>query len=307
VVDEEVQLSSLIDRAREMMGIPNYKLYQVNDVDSGVNAIAIKRIKKARAVFEGVGIDKKIGRAYERDMLTTLPSVEFDRSLFNDIRKRAVAALSDRDLSPCQFASGELADRQGIPREAIAQDIRCWTSDVEAVIPDAPALIDDRFVHAIQSCIGSNFRLIGIDLTRNHHIPDELSAKYDLLSDRWHFDHKYLDIFFMFVCLSEVTLDDGPTHALSAPDSRALLDMGFDCAVRERDPNGGLSPKIIESMGSLTVCAGPPGTKLMSHTTLCLHKGGGAPPKGQVRDIALFRFQHSNEMDLSWESVKRAA
>ncbi len=300
-------MSSLIARAREMMGIPNYKLYQVNDVDSGVNAIAIKRIEQARAAFGGVKIDKKMRRSYERDMLTTLAGVEFNRSLFDDVRKRAIAALSDRDLSPCQFASGELADRQGIPREAITQDIRCWTSDVESVIPEAPALIDDRLVHAIQSCIGSNFRLIGIDLTRNHHIPAELSARYDLLSDRWHFDHKYLDIFFMFVCLSEVTLEDGPTHALSAPDSRALLKMGFDCELREKDPNGGLSPEVIESMPSLTVCAGSPGTKLMSHTTLCLHKGGGAPAKGRVRDIALFRFQHSNEMDLSWDSVKQAA
>jgi hypothetical protein len=300
-------LSSLIARAREIMGIPNYKLYQVNDVDRGVNALAIKRIKEARAAFGGVKIDKDMRRSYERDMLTTLPGVEFDQSLLDDIRKRAIAVLSDRDLSPCQFASGELADRQGIPREVITQDIRCWTSDVEAVIPDAPELIDDRFVHAIQSCIGSNFRLIGIDVTRNHHIPAELSAKYDLLSDRWHFDHKYLDIFFMFVCLSEVTLEDGPTHAVSAPDSRALLDMGFDCELRVEDPNGGLAPEVIEGMPSLTRCAGRPGTKLMSHTTLCLHKGGGAPPKGRVRDIALFRFQHSKEMDLSWNSTKQAA
>jgi hypothetical protein len=300
-------LSSLITRAREMMGMPNYKLYQVNDVDSNVNAVAIKRIKQARAAFDGVKIDKEMRRSYERDMLATLTGVEFNRSLFDDIRKRAIAALSDRDLSPCQFASGELADRQGIPREVFTQDIRCWTTDVEAVIPDAPALIDDRFVHAIRSCIGSNFRLVGIDLTRNYHIPVELSAKYDLLSDRWHFDHKYLDIFFMFVCLSEVTLEDGPTHALSAPDSRALIDIGFDCELREKDPNGGLSREVIESMPSLTLCAGPPGTKLMSHTTLCLHKGGGAPPKGRVRDIALFRFQHSKEMDLSWNSAKQAA
>ena len=300
-------MSSLIARAREMMGLPNYKLYEVNDVDSNVNALAIKRIKQARAAFGGVNIDKEMRRSYERNMLTTLAGVEFNQSLFDGIRKRAIAALSDRELSPCVYASGDQADRQSIPREVITRDIRCYTSDVQAVIPEAPALIDDRFVHAIQSCIGSNFRLIGIDLTRNHHIPAELSAKYDLLSDRWHFDHKYLDIFFMFVCLSEVTLEDGPTHALSAPDSRALLDLGFDCALREKDPNGGISPEVIESMPSLTLCAGPPGTKLMSHTTLCLHKGGGAPPKGRVRDIALFRFQHSKEMDMSWNSVKQAA
>jgi hypothetical protein len=300
-------LSSLIVRAREMMGLPNYKLYQVNDVDSNVNAVAIKRIKQARAAFSGVNIDKEVRRSYERNMLTTLPGIEFNQSLFDDIRRRAVAALSERELSPCVFASGDQAERQGIPREAITHDIRCYTSDVQAVIPDAPTLIDDRFVHAIQSCIGSNFRLLNISLTRNYHIPAELGEKYDLLSDRWHFDHQYLDIFFMFVCLSEVTREDGPTHALSAPDSRALLDLGFDCAIREKDPNGGLSREVIQSMPSLTLCAGPPGTKLMSHTTLCLHKGGGAPPKGRVRDIALFRFQHSKEMDLSWNSTKQAA
>jgi hypothetical protein len=300
-------LSGLIARAREMMGFPNYKLYQVNDVDSNVNALAIERIKKARAAFGGVNIDNKMRRTYERDMMTALAGVEFNQTLFEDVRKRAIAALSDRDLSPCVYASGDQAERQGIPREAITHDIRSYTTDVEAVIPDAPALIDDRFVHAIQSCIGSNFRFLGITLTRNHHIPAELSAKYDLLSDRWHFDHKYLDIFFMFVCLSEVTLQDGPTHALSAPDSRALLDMGFSCELREQDPNGGLSPAVVEGMPSLTLCAGPPGAKLMSHTTLCLHKGGGAPPSGRVRDIAIFRFQHSEKMDLSWDSTRQAS
>ena len=146
VIIREVPVSSLIDRAREMMGIPNYRLYQANDVDKNVNAAAIKRIKKARAALKGVDIDKKMRRSYEREMLTTLPGAEFDRPLFEDIRKRAIAALADRDLSPCQFASGDLAERQGIPRNAIPYAVRCWTTDVEAVVPDAPALIDQRFV-----------------------------------------------------------------------------------------------------------------------------------------------------------------
>ena len=293
----------LVGSLREKVGLPNYSLYLINDVDPAVNKAAIRNIKAARAALD-VSIDKCCRRVYEREMLTTLPGVAFDAKLFDATRRRAIAALSNRDLSPCAYFSGDQAEKQGIPRGEIPHDLRCYTIDVEAAVPDAPALIDDKIIQAVRSCIGSNFSLCDITLTRNYHVPPQLSAKYDLLSDRWHFDHKYLDIFYLFVTLSHVALEDGPTHALSAPDSRALLELGFKCDLREKDPNGGINPAIIDKMPSLTRCAGPPGTMLMGHTSLCLHKAG-MPDPGRVRDIMIFSFRHNSRMNISWNAIKQ--
>ena len=96
----------------------------------------------------------------------------------------------------------------------------------------------------------------------------------------------------------------GPTHALSAPDSRELLTWGLTAHCGRTTQTADLLLKSSRSMPSLTLCAGPAGTKLMSHTSLCLHKAG-APRPGRIRDIVLFRFQHAERMDLTWNSAKQ--
>ena len=191
----------------------------------------------------------------------------------------------------------------GHPTDVIHGPVRCYTTDVQSAVPDLPYLIDDAMAHAIRSCIGSNFTLYDVQLTRNYHVPQTL-AQYDLLSDRWHFDHKYNDILHLFVTLSDVDMDDGPTHILSAPDSRALSISDLIVALELKDPNGGLPSSVIEAMPSLTRCAGPPGTMAMSYTSLCLHKAG-APQPGRIRDIMIISFRHSVEMDVSWDALKR--
>src|SRR5690606_12628392 len=144
------------------------------------NRRAIARIKECRAVSTAA-IDQRRRDDYERDMLTTLPGVSLPRATFEKVRADAIAALADRDRSPCAYFSGDQAAAQGIPKEEIPHDVRCYTTDVEAAIPEVPELFSDEVVHAIRSCIGSNFRLTDVTLTRNYHVPPALSAKYDLL------------------------------------------------------------------------------------------------------------------------------
>lgn len=285
---------------------PDYGLYLANDVDPDVNERAIARIKISRTALSGIVIDSKLRRSYEREMISTLPGIKFCAPLFGSVRHKAEAALDDRDLSPCAYFSGEQARLQGIPKDKIPHDVRRYTTDVETAVPELLELIDDKLVHAIRSSIGSNFRLTDVTITRNFHVPPELAAKYDLLSDRWHFDAKPLDVFYLFVCLSHVTEADGPTHVMSAPDSRLLLTRGFDCAARDRDqdPYGGLPQHVVDGMPSVTLCVGPPGTMLLSHTSLCLHRAGALEP-GHTRDIVVFGFQHSSELEISWDSMRR--
>jgi hypothetical protein len=287
---------------RTLLAAPDYRLYLANDIDPAVNREAIELIKTARAAYDGP-TDRCLRRAYERDMLTTLPEVSFEPQLLAKVAADGRAALADPALSPCAYRTGDQAGKQNIPKEAIIKDIRCYTKDVRAAIPDAPDLISPSMAHAIRVRIGSNFKLCDIILTRNYYVPPELNRKYDFLSDRWHFDHKYLDIFFLFVCLSNVCQADGPTNILSAPDSRALLAVGFNCSLREKDPNGGLPPEIIEGMPSLTRCCGPSGTKVLCHTSLCLHRAGTPTDPETIRDIMIFSFRHSPKMSLSWDAM----
>lgn len=273
--------------------------YFANDLDPETNEIGLGRIEAARRALRGVPLDGSLRRQYEKCQFTRLPGHAFAPIRFESVRTRAIAALDDPRLSPCAFLEGSQAERQGIPREVVTHAVRRYTTDVPSLLPDVAALLDEGLAKAIRSCIGSNFALEDVVVTRNFHVEPEITARYELLSERWHFDHQIPDGFSLFVCLSEVTDRDGPFHVLSAPDSRLLLRRGFDAARRITSPTGGLPPGLIEGMESLTRLTGPPGSMLLCHTSYCLHRAG-IPEAGRMRDMLVFTFRPMPEMDLRW-------
>ena len=127
-----------------------------------------------------------------------------------------------------------------------------------------------------------------------------MNEKYELLSERWHFDHQYPDGFTLFFCLSDVTAPaDGPFQAIAAPDTRRLLALGFDASKRKEDPNGGLSQAAIEAVPSFTRLTGTVGTMMLCHTSYCVHRAG-LPEQGHTRDMGMFAFRPTPEMDLRY-------
>lgn len=273
--------------------------YFANDLDPETNAIGLGRIEAARRALRHVPVDRSLRRQYEKHQFSRLPGCAFEPIRFESIRIRAAAALDDPRLSPCAFLEGSQAERQGIPREVVTHAVRRYTADVPSLLPDLAELVDEHLVHAIRSCIGSHFALEDVVVTRNFHVEPEITARYELLSERWHFDHQIPDGFSLFVCLSEVDDGDGPFHVLSAPDSRLLLRRGFDATRRITSPTGGLPPGLIEGMRSLTRLTGPPGSMLLCHTSYCLHRAG-IPEAGHVRDMLVLTFRPMPEMDLRW-------
>ncbi|HIG0327818.1 TPA: hypothetical protein ACX87D_001703 [Legionella pneumophila] len=276
---------------------PN-KSYFSNGMSREINEEGMRRILNARKSFLGP-INKQLRRHYEKNQFSTLPGIQFDLNLFESIRIRSTEILNDPVKSPCAFFHGEQAILQGIPQNIITHEIRRYTKNVIEVIPDAPHLISPSIAYAIRSCIGSNFSLENIFLTRNFHVDQEINNKYEFLSDRWHFDNQYPDGFSLCVCISNVTLDDGPFHVLSATDSRTLLHKGFDPAKRNKDPYGGLRAEDINKSPSLTRLIGPPGTMLLCHTSYCLHRAG-VPKAGHYRDMLFFTFRPTPGMNLDW-------
>ena len=287
-------------KLRELLGGPRYEHYFANDLEHATNDIGLRRIIEARNAFKGRVGSPEMRRTYERDQFSALPGVHLDETRFEAIRNRAVSALTDREMSPCCFFQGKQAEAQGIPREVITHDVRRYTTDVGSAIPDAAELLSPELVAAMQSCIGSNFSLEDIFLTRNFHVDPAINSKYEILSDRWHFDHQYPDGFSLFVCLSSVTKDDGPFHVISAEDSRDLLtNKGFDASLRTKSPTGGIPVQAFEDKRSFTRLVGQPGTMLLCHTSYCLHRAG-VPEPDHVRDMMIFTFRPSVDMDLRW-------
>jgi hypothetical protein len=286
--------------------------YYVNDLDREVNDVGVGRIRAARGALKGASLDRRLRRDYERTQLSKLPGTKLDPTLFESIRKRAVAALEDPVRSPCCYLDGDQGEKEGVPKGIITHAVRRYTTDVAAVIPDAPAMLNPELVHTMRSLIGSNFTLDSIFLTRNFHVEPHICSKYELLSDSWHFDHQYPDGFGLWVCLSHVTEDDGPLHVVNAPDSRKLLKMGFDPKLRysrdgassvgkgrDRSVTGGLPASTIERLPSFTRLTGEPGTLLMCHTSYCLHRAGLPAPR-HTRDMLFFCLLPTHSMDLNW-------
>ncbi len=296
-------LDMFLSKIRGLFDCGQRDRYFANDLETAVNEEGLRRIREARAAFDATEIDVGLRQSYELTQSSSLPGVKFDAAAFEKIRLRAIAALADASLSPCSFLHGNQAERQGIPRSVITHDVRRYTSDVASIIPDVMTLFNPEIVRAIQSSIGSNFMIEDVFLTRNYHVEPEINSKYEILSDRWHFDHQYPDGFSLFVCLSSVTEADGPFHLISAEDSRTALNRGFNPSLRKESPNGGLRPEDFKQLPSYAYLAGPPGAMMLCHTSYCLHRAG-VPDVGHIRDMMIFTFRPSIKMDLAWPKIQ---
>jgi hypothetical protein len=286
-------------RIQERVKAELVKYYFGNSIDYDANVEGVRRIKLARRQSNGEAFDPKLRTDYERNQCSRLEGQSFEPKLFESIRSRAVAALSDPERSPCVYNRGEQARAQGIPQDLIKHDYLRQTKDVRSVIPDAPALLNRNLVQAIRSCIGSNFYFEWVYLKRLFHSELELQSRYEVLSERWHFDHQYPDGFSLFVNLTDCTVAEGPTHWINRPDSLRMLRKGFNASRRIESPSGGLPAGMIEQCPSFERLLGPAGSMALIHTSYCLHRAG-IPEPGLIRDTICFTFRPSAEMNLDW-------
>lgn len=271
-----------------------------NTVDFDANVEGERRIETARRDGAVASVDGRRRRAYARDQFSRLEGLALEPELFESVRARAVAVLDDPAASPCLWRDlDRRAQRTDVPWDEIPHDVRRFTTDVAAAVPDAADLLSEEIVAAIRSSVASNFTLENIYLTRNFHLDADVRARCELLSERWHFDDQITDGFSLFVCLSHVAAADGPFHTLNRRDSMKLLRRGYSKEARVESATGGLTREEIEAMPSFTRLTGPPGTMLLCHTSFCLHRAG-VPEAGHVRDMMIFTFRPSARMDLAF-------
>jgi hypothetical protein len=89
-------------------------------------------------------------------------------------------------------------------------------------LPELGQLINDGLKKAVEECYGAHFRVLNVRCWRNYHVPGGISDQSEVFSDRWHCDSYLTSTWKLFVLLSDVTEDHGPTNILSLPYSKRL-------------------------------------------------------------------------------------
>jgi hypothetical protein len=111
----------------------------------------------------------------------------------------------------------------------------------------------------------------------------------DVYSNAWHCDNEPSERIKVFVALSDIGKDSGPTHLLSRQRTKELLQAGF----KSRDDYG-LPISQIEDPKNLTLFTGPVGSVMFVNVTQCLHRAG-VPAEGRSRDVAEIQYTLSED------------
>jgi len=157
------------------------------------------------------------------------------------------------------------------------------------LLPELENLLIDDVTNIIKGYYGRNFQIKQVVCYRNYHVPSEISSQFEMFADHWHCDRRNTSEMKLFVCLSDVTEDDGPFHVQSMEQTKYLMNAGF--GTRE---NYDLPEEVLEDTKYVKKAIGSSGSAYFGNANRCMHKAG-IPAIGHVRDIANFVFVPSDE------------
>jgi len=155
-------------------------------------------------------------------------------------------------------------------------------------LPELADLLIDDVTNIIKGYFGRNFAVKHVNCFRHYHIPKEDSST-DFISNHWHCDRRNTSEMKLFVCLSDVTPDDGPFHVQSMERTKYLMNAGFG----NRDDYK-IPLDVLEDPQYDKIAIGTAGSAYFANANLCFHKAG-IPEPGHVRDLANFVFIPSDE------------
>lgn len=155
--------------------------------------------------------------------------------------------------------------------------------------PEVGKLLTPEILKIVNECFNGKFKVRGFFLWRNYHVPPDIVSETETFSDRWHCDGRPVDIYKLFVNLSDVTEDDGPFHIQSRQRTKELIKRGFSGR-----GNHNLPDDVVNDPKYVLKAIGTAGTTLLCNTELCLHRAG-IPAPNHSRDIIEFKFITSNK------------
>lgn len=159
--------------------------------------------------------------------------------------------------------------------------------EAQALAENAPEVFDlfePRIRAFIEAYFGSAFMVNSAAFRLTRHVPDEVRSKGEVYSDHWHTDSGPTSLLAMFVLLSDLTSEGGPTSALDIGATKSVVRRGY----ASRQKRGPLLDEI-EAHPSRVEMTGPAGTIMFVNVARCLHRAG-IPKQGLSREWLQFRL-----------------
>ncbi len=156
-------------------------------------------------------------------------------------------------------------------------------------IPEVRKLFTKDLIKKLESCLGSNFKVEGLQIWRNYHIPREIQKNNDLFSNLWHCDYQNIDYTKLFFYLEDVTANNGPIEMVSPSKTKELIKNGYKDRYQYT-----LNEKLFSDEKDIFKGVGSAGTVLLVNTEICLHRAGN-PVENHHRDVIQFLFKPSSE------------
>ena len=275
-------------KSQLMRDIKSYLFYG-NTLDYEANVIGRQNHRKSRRQFRGTYV-KSFYKKYWQDGYYLAGQI-FDNTLITRIQREYLHALQDDELSNNGFDDetirsnynygGYIGSHKGFRRDI---------TDARRAMPSALQLLDqEQFRELLTNIYGSDFKLDGMVAWRIYHVPKEISKKFELTTDRLHFDDHYSDTVKVFICLSDVTDEDGPFQFFPRRFSRDLLWKGFKKELRSTSATGGLASGFVD-VPDLIRHVGRTGEVAFCSTPYCLHRAAETAP-GRYRDVLQLVFR----------------
>lgn len=213
---------------------------------------------------------------------------QYDEELINTITEKYENLLDEEEHTvPRQNndpGNGEVYARQ-IKQQSLLEHV-----------PEIKELLTDRIKETIRGYYAAHFQIRGVYAYRTHHIPEEILTDTEVYNDHWHADGRTTDHLKLFVCLSDVSEQDGPLHILSRSDTAEIASAmpNFE-RYRDGTPGG-----HIDEISDPVTLTGPAGTAMLGNTQLCLHRAG-VPDPGHHRDLLQIYIAPASEpLPVNW-------
>lgn len=263
-----------------------------NTVHYKKNVSGMLNWARARRAFRGE-INPRIEEFFGENYYCRLPPGTVNIETMARIRQKYEAMILDDRYSENPFRTNKaLFAKYNHGGVGEIPDVRRDIVNPGETLPELFQIFDEKLVRALVSCLGSNFQVDQCDAWRNYHCPPEIRDKFEPGNDRWHFDHHVCDRLRLFVNLSDVTSDDGPTSFFDRRYSKFLMFKGYENAKRRESETGGIPPHFFHDNPRMLEVTGPMGSATALFTSYCLHRGGVRKP-GHHRDLIAFTMSPS--------------
>lgn len=248
---------------------------------------------KLRRGFRGE-VDPIVHAFYRRLGYYPLPHGSIEPDVLQRVKTRFAAVIEDPAHASNPFAEDpelyKTYNHGGL--EGDAPMFRLDLRNAAASMPDAFQIFGPKLINSLRSALGCEFEVERMSAHRNFHVPLEIREKFEAGSDRWHFDDHGSDRLRLFMLVSDVTPDDGPTSFFDRQYSKYLMLQGFDSNKRGESETSGIPPHLLRDNPHMIRHTGVSGALVATQTSNCLHRAGTRGP-GKVRDMIIFTVRAS--------------